>query len=143
MAIAHLQFEAIHAFRDGNGRTGRILNINYLTQQGLLEYPILYLSRHIILTKDEYYSRLAGVTQRGDWSNWILYMLKAVEATANVTYAKINDILSAIEDVSAELAKTEITKQQQLIRMIFTQPLPASNILLIRNCTLKTRRAET
>lgn len=122
MAIAHLQFEAIHPFRDGNGRTGRILNINYLTHQGQLEYPILYLSRHIILTKDEYYHRLAGVTQRGDWQNWILYMLRAIEATANVTYSKINAIIDAIEAVTVELATTEITKQQQLIKMIFTQP---------------------
>jgi len=122
MAMAHVQFEAIHPFRDGNGRTGRILNINYLTHLGQLEYPILYLSRHIILTKDEYYQRLAGVTQRGDWQNWILYMLRAVEATSNVTYSKINGIIDAIEAVTHELAKTEITKQQQLIKMIFTQP---------------------
>jgi Fic family protein len=122
MAVAHLQFEAIHPFRDGNGRTGRILNINYLTHQGQLDYPILYLSRHIILTKDEYYHRLAAVTQRGDWQNWILYMLRAIETTANVTYSKINAIIDAIDDITLELLKTEITKQQQLIKMIFMQP---------------------
>lgn len=122
MAIAHLQFEAIHPFRDGNGRTGRILNINFLTQQGQLDYPILYLSRHIIMSKDEYYHRLAGVTQRGDWQNWILYMLRAVENTARVTYIKINGILDAIEGVREALAETDITKQDQLIKMLFTQP---------------------
>ena len=122
MAIAHLQFEAIHPFRDGNGRTGRILNINYLTQQGHLDYPILFLSRHIILTKDEYYHRLGGVTQRGDWVNWILYMLRAIETTARVTYTKINGILDAIEGVREALARTTITKQDQLIKMLFMQP---------------------
>jgi Fic family protein len=122
MAIAHLQFEAIHPFRDGNGRTGRILNINYLTQQGQLDYPILFLSRHIINTKDEYYHRLAAVTQRGDWQNWILYMLRAIEITSRVTYAKINGILDAIEGVREALAETAITKQDQLINMLFTHP---------------------
>jgi Fic family protein len=122
MAIAHLQFEAIHPFRDGNGRTGRILNINFLTQQGQLDYPILFLSRHIINTKDEYYYRLAGVTQRGDWQNWISYMLQAIEITSRVTYSKINGILDAIDGVREALAKTAITKQDQLIQMLFTHP---------------------
>jgi Fic family protein len=122
MAIAHLQFEAIHPFRDGNGRAGRILNINYLTHLGQLDYPILYLSRHIILTKDEYYHRLAGVTQRGDWQNWILYMLRAIESTASLTYGKINSILDAIEDVKTVLIQAEITRQDQLLKMLFTQP---------------------
>lgn len=122
MAVAHLQFEAIHPFRDGNGRTGRILNINYLTQQGQLDYPILFLSRHIINNKDEYYHRLAGVTQRGDWQNWILYMLQAIEITSRVTYSKINDIVDAIDGVREALAETTITKQEQMINMLFTHP---------------------
>lgn len=122
MAIGHLQFEAIHPFRDGNGRVGRIFNINYLTQQGLLDYPILFLSRHIILTKDDYYHRLSGVTQRGDWQNWIVYMLQAVETTAYDTFAKINAILDAIAGVTEALAATDITKQELLVRMLFTQP---------------------
>ncbi|MEJ1237923.1 Fic/DOC family N-terminal domain-containing protein [Chryseolinea sp. T2] len=122
MAIAHLQFEAIHPFRDGNGRTGRILNINFLTQQGQLDYPILFLSRHIIDTKDEYYHHLAGVTQRGDWQSWILYMLQAIEITSRVTYSKINEIVDAIDGVREALGKTTITKQEQLITMLFMQP---------------------
>ena len=122
MAIAHLQFEAIHPFRDGNGRTGRILNINYLTHEGQLGYPILFLSKHIIATKDDYYHRLAGVTQRGDWKNWILYILRAVEITSRITYIKINGILDARQAIREALATTAITKQDQLINMLFTQP---------------------
>ena len=82
MAIAHYQFEAIHPFRDGNGRAGRIFNINILTQKGLLDLPILFLSRYIIDHKNDYYSLLASVTQRGTWEAWILFMLKAIETTA-------------------------------------------------------------
>ena len=69
MAIGHYQFEAIHPFRDGNGRTGRIFNIHYLTHKGLLDYPILYLSKYIIEHKEDYYYYLAGVSQRGDWKS--------------------------------------------------------------------------
>lgn len=123
MAIAHFQFEAIHPFRDGNGRAGRILNIHYITQKDLLELPILYLSRYIIEHKSTYYDRLDEVSQRGDWENWILYMLRAVESTARLTYQKVNDILSAKEAV-LEAVKTEKNFQRphQLIDAIFTQP---------------------
>ncbi|MEQ8469913.1 MAG: Fic family protein [Marinoscillum sp.] len=124
MAIAHYQFEVIHPFRDGNGRTGRIFNINILTQKGLLDLPILFLSRFIIDNKSEYYSLLAGVTQRALWERWILYMLKAVETTANLTFNKINDILSAKEGIMQAMeSETKIRKPEQLIQMIFTQPL--------------------
>lgn len=124
MAMAHYQFEAIHPFRDGNGRAGRIFNINILTLKGLLDLPILFLSRYIIDHKDEYYSLLAGVTQRGLWERWILYMLKAVETTANLTFDKINDILIAREGMMKAIsAETKIRKPEQLVQMIFTQPL--------------------
>lgn len=123
MAIGHYQFEAIHPFRDGNGRTGRIFNINYLTQKGLLDYPILFLSKYIMENKEEYYSGLAGITQRGNWKNWILYMLKAVEVTANITYDKINDIIIAKEAIMrAVLEDTDIQRPDSLINSIFTQP---------------------
>ena len=92
MAIGHFQFEAIHPFRDGNGRTGRVLNIHYRMQKGLLEYPILLLSRYIMNHKADYYALLAGVSQRAGWKSWLLYMLRAVEATANLIYDKINDL---------------------------------------------------
>ncbi|QNN41428.1 Fic family protein [Pedobacter roseus] len=123
MAIGHYQFEAIHPFRDGNGRTGRIFNINYLTQKGLLDYPILFLSKYIMENKEAYYAGLAGITQRGSWKNWILYMLKAVEVTANITYDKINDIISAKESITAAvLENTDIQRPDSLINSIFTQP---------------------
>lgn len=123
MAIAHFQFEAIHPFRDGNGRAGRILNIHYLTQKGLLEWPILYLSRYIIEHKNEYYDRLDGVSQQGDWESWLLYMLRAVESTARLTYQKVNDILSAKEAVlEAVVAEKNFQRPTQLIDSVFTQP---------------------
>ena len=123
MAISHCQFEMIHPFRDGNGRTGRIFNIHYLTQQGLLDYPILYLSRYIIDHKSDYYSGLAGVSQRGDWRRWIQYMLKAVEATANLTYQKINDIISTQEAILQAIeSDTDIRRPDQLVEAIFRQP---------------------
>ncbi|GAB4231821.1 MAG: Fic family protein [Ekhidna sp.] len=124
MAIAHYQFEVIHPFRDGNGRAGRIFNINILTQKGLLDLPILFLSRYIMDHKNDYYSHLASVTQRASWERWILYMLKAVEVTANLTFDKINDILSAKEGIMESIeADTKIRKPEQLVQMIFTQPL--------------------
>lgn len=123
MCIGHYQFEAIHPFRDGNGRTGRILNIEYLVNKGLLDYPILFLSRHIIDHKEDYYHGLAGISQRGDWQTWLIYMLKAVEVTANITYYKINDILTAKESIlDALVNETDITRPEALVEMLFTQP---------------------
>lgn len=123
MAIAHFQFEAIHPFRDGNGRTGRIFCIHYLTKKGLLDYPILYLSRYILENKESYYEGLSGVTQRGSWERWLLYMLKAVEITANMTYNKINDIVGA-KDAVLELIETEtdFSRPDVLVNSLFTQP---------------------
>ena len=124
MAIAHYQFEVIHPFRDGNGRAGRIFNINILTQKGLLDLPILFLSRYIIDHKNDYYSNLASVTQRAMWERWILFMLKAVEVTANLTFDKINDILAAKEGIMESIeSDTKIRKPELLVQMIFTQPL--------------------
>lgn len=124
MAIAHYQFEVIHPFRDGNGRAGRIFNINILTQKGLLDLPILFLSRYIIDNKNDYYSLLASVTQRGKWEQWILFMLKAIEVTANLTFNKINDILASKEAIMQAIEMdTKIRKADQLVQMIFTQPL--------------------
>lgn len=123
MAIGHYQFEAIHPFRDGNGRTGRIFNINYLTQKGLIDYPILFLSKFIMDNKEDYYAGLAGITQRGSWKTWIMYILKAVEVTSNLTYDKINDIISAKEAILAAIqADTDIQRPDQLVNAIFTQP---------------------
>lgn len=123
MAIGHYQFEAIHPFRDGNGRTGRIFNINYLAKKGLLDYPILFLSKYIIDNKEDYYAGLAGVTQRGSWKTWLLYMLKAVEVTSNITYNKINEIIAARDAILAAIeAETAIQRPEQIVNAIFTQP---------------------
>jgi Fic family protein len=124
MAMAHFQFEAIHPFRDGNGRTGRIFNIHYLTHKGLLDLPILFLSRYIMDNKNDYYSGLMGVSQRGDWKTWLLYMLRAVETTSNLTYQKINDLLSAKDSMLAyvKAKNKKLRKPEQLVDMLFTQP---------------------
>lgn len=124
MAIAHFQFEAIHPFRDGNGRTGRIFSIHYLTNKGLLDAPILFLSRYILDHKDDYYSGLMGVSQRGNWNDWLLFMLRAVESTSINTFNKINDIVTA-KDLILEHVKKEDPKlrnPKDLVEFIFTQP---------------------
>ena len=123
MIIGHFQFEAIHPFRDGNGRTGRVFNIHYLTMRGLLDMPILFLSRYIIDNKEEYYRRLSAVSQQGDWQNWILYMLNAVRITSIITYNKINDILAAKDAILSVIENdTLINRPEQMVEMIFIQP---------------------
>ena len=130
MAIAHFQFEAIHPFRDGNGRAGRIMNIHLLTKYGLLDSPILYLSRYIIEHKQEYYELLAGVSQQGNWEGWLLYMLRAVESTARLTYQKVNDILEAKEAVLTAIQEnSSIRRPEQLADAIFSQPYTKVNHL--------------
>lgn len=123
MAIAHYQFEAIHPFTDGNGRAGRVLNQLMLVEQGLLDLPVLYLSRYIIKHKADYYRLLLAVTQNAKWEEWILYMLRGVFETANWTIAKIH----AIRDLMAQT--TEYVRAQaprlytrELVELIFVQP---------------------
>ncbi len=123
MAVGHYQFEAIHPFADGNGRTGRILNILYLIQQQLLSLPILYLSHYILRNKPGYYQGLQAVTRDGDWQAWLLYMLKAVETTAQWTTAKIAAVRHLMEHttqyVQAQLPKIY---SHELLQTIFEQP---------------------
>ena len=124
MAMAHYQFEAIHPFRDGNGRTGRIFNIHYLTNKGLLDVPILFLSRYILDHKNDYYAGIMGVSQRGSWRNWLLFMLRAIENTSNITFHKINEIVS-VKDSILEYVKKDDRKfrnPEGLIELLFTQP---------------------
>ena len=125
MAIAHYQFEAIHPFRDGNGRTGRIFNINYLTNKKLLDVPILFLSRYILDHKNDYYSGLTGVSQRGDWESWLLFMMRAIEFTSNITFYKINDIVSTKDSILnyVKKDKRKFRNPEQLVDILFTQPL--------------------
>ena len=124
LAIAHFQFEAIHPFRDGNGRTGRIFNIHILINKGLLDLPILFLSKYIIQHKDGYYQGLMGVSQRGDWKSWFMYMLDSIEQTANDTYNKINEILASKDTILSYIGKEakSIKKKEELVNMIFSQP---------------------
>ena len=124
MAIAHFQFEAIHPFRDGNGRTGRVFNIHYLTNKGLLDVPILFLSRYILDHKEDYYFTMMGVSQRGNWKDWILYMLRAVENTANITFHTINDIVRTKDSILDYIKKSErkFRSPEDLIEFLFTQP---------------------
>ncbi len=123
MALVHYQFEAIHPFPDGNGRTGRILNILFLVDQGLLNLPVLYLSRYIIDHKLAYYEGLRKVTEQGAWVDWVLYMLDAVEQTSLRTHKQINDILSLMESVRERVQRDAPgVYSKDLIEQIFRQP---------------------
>ena len=122
MAIGHYQFEAIHPFPDGNGRTGRILNTLILMNKGLLSHPILYLSKYIINNKDSYYHHLNGVSSHGDWKRWLLYMLTAVDETANYTVMKIEEITQQFEDTRSHIEKLIPNLNYAVIEAIFTQP---------------------
>jgi Fic family protein len=123
MAISHYQFEAIHPFTDGNGRTGRILNILFLIEQGLINLPILYLSRHIVQNKQDYYQRLLGVTTNQQWEAWIIFMLKAVEQTASWTTRKIAAIRALIENTASYVKHTAPQAySHELVSLIFEQP---------------------
>lgn len=123
MAVAHYQFEAIHPFTDGNGRTGRVINILFLIQEELLHLPILYLSRYITENKSEYYRLLLEVTKHQDWESWVLYMLKAVEQTSVWTTQKIVAIRSLAEH-TATYVRDVLPKiySRELVDVIFEQP---------------------
>ena len=123
MAVQHYQFEAIHPFADGNGRTGRILNILFLVKHGLLNSPILYLSRFIIQNKADYYRRLKKVTHEQDWSAWILFILNGVEETCSWTTDKIKAIRELMEH-TAEYTQTSLPKiyTWELVEVLFKQP---------------------
>jgi Fic family protein len=123
MAILHYQFEAIHPFADGNGRTGRILNVVYLVQSGLLDLPTLYLSRHILKTRGEYYSALERVTSHGEWERWIIYMLNAVETTSQWTTNKIGSI-RRLQLATNDYVRTQLPKihSRDLVDVLFAQP---------------------
>ncbi len=123
MAVMHYQFEAIHPFTDGNGRTGRVLNILYLVQERLLSLPILYLSRYIIENKNAYYDNLLGVTRENRWEEWLLYMLDAVRNTAQWTTQKINAI-RCLSEHTAEYVCQQLPKiySRELIDVVFEQP---------------------
>lgn len=123
MAVAHYQFEAIHPFLDGNGRTGRILNTLILVEAGLLRIPILYLSRFVIRSKPEYYRLLLAVTRDSQWEPWILYILQGVRETARWTLEKIAAMRRLLEETVAQVrAERPKIYSRELVDTLFEQP---------------------
>ncbi|HEZ0737381.1 TPA: Fic family protein [Neisseria meningitidis] len=123
MAAAHYQFEAIHPFTDGNGRTGRILNSLLLIEKGLLDLPILYLSRYIIENRADYYRLLLGVTERQDWESWIIYILDGVADTADWTVSKIDAIRRLFEQTQQHIrTHAQGIYTHELVNLLFEQP---------------------
>jgi Fic family protein len=122
MALIHHQFESIHPFYDGNGRTGRIINVLYMVKQGLLDVPVLYLSRYIVRTKSEYYRLLQEVREKDAWESWILYMLTAVERTASGSITTIQAIKALLMDMKHRIRKDYSFYSQDLINNLFSHP---------------------
>ena len=122
MALLHYQFESIHPFYDGNGRTGRILNVLYLVKEGLLNIPVLYLSRHIVQTKPDYYRLLQAVREQDAWEEWVLYMLQAVQVTAQQTVRTVQAIKTALLDYKHRIRAEHKFYSQDLINNLFTHP---------------------
>jgi Fic family protein len=130
LAVAHYQFEAIHPFRDGNGRAGRILNILLIIQKNLLDVPILYLSAYIIENKDDYYALLNSVTTLNRWKDWLLYMFRAVEETSLFTINRINDIDSLFQRTYSLVSHKLPHIRKEVIEKIFEQPYISPRSLL-------------
>jgi len=123
MAVSYYQFEAIHPFTDGNGRSGRIINLLFLIQENLLDIPILYLSRYIIHNKKDYHQRLLKVTTHHQWEEWILYLLDAVEQTADRTREKIVAIRDLMQHTVDYVRGTlPSIYSRELVDLIFVQP---------------------
>ena len=134
MAVSHYQFEAIHPFHDGNGRTGRIINVLYLIEQGLLTLPILYLSRYIMAHKALYYQLLTAVTSHQNWEDWILFMLRGIEEVSAWTCAKIEAIRNLMH-MTTEFLKEKLPKyySYELVQLIFERPYCRINDLVEKN----------
>lgn len=134
MALMHYQFEAIHPFSDGNGRTGRILLLLYLKLSGLLDTPAIYLSEYIIKNKTAYYTRLRNVTEKNDWENYILYMLDMIEITSQEGLNRLNKITMAMENVADEI-KMKLPKvySKELIEVLFRLPYTKRQHLIDEN----------
>jgi Fic family protein len=124
MAVAHYQFEAIHPFYDGNGRTGRLINILYLIEQGLLTQPVLYLSAYFLKTRTRYYELLRLVTERQAWTEWVLYVLEGVRQTAMASIAKINEMRGAMQKIEDHI-RTEAPSpyRTELTLLLFRSPV--------------------
>jgi Fic family protein len=134
MALMHYQFEAIHPFADGNGRTGRILLLLYLKLSGLLDTPAIYLSEYIIKHKADYYKRLRGVTENNEWEAYILYMLDMIEETSMIGLKRLNKIASTIDQVANEI-KIKLPKiySKDLVEILFRLPYTKRQHLIDEN----------
>lgn len=123
MAIIHHQFESIHPFYDGNGRTGRIINILYLVQKGLLHLPVLYLSQYIIKHKSDYYRLLQEVREKGEWEEWILFMLNGIEKTAAASVTLITSIKELMQHYKQQIRSNHSKLySQDLLNNLFKYP---------------------
>ncbi len=123
LAVLHYQFEAIHPFSDGNGRTGRIINILYLVFRNLLEHPMLFLSKYIINNKNDYYTKLRNVTEHDRWEDWILYILQGVEETSIYTKKKVSEILDLMRATKERIRKEAPgIYSKDLLEVLFRQP---------------------
>jgi Fic family protein len=129
MAVIHVQFESIHPFYDGNGRTGRIINMLYLVQKELLDLPVLYLSRFIVQNKPEYYRLLQRVSTHNDWHSWVLYMLEGVANTSRQTITVITGIRDLMMDYKHRIRKEFPFYSQDLINHLFKHPYSKINYL--------------
>lgn len=131
MAIMHYQFEAIHPFADGNGRTGRILLLLLLKMEGLLDVPAIYLSEYIILHKTAYYDKLRQVTEEGAWEGWILYMMDMIEVTAQKGLIRLQRIIGLMEVMTEEI-KTQVPNaySHELIEILFRLPYSKRQYLM-------------
>jgi Fic family protein len=122
MALIHHQFESIHPFYDGNGRTGRIINVLYLVKEGLLDIPVLYLSRYIVRRKSDYYRLLQSVRERDTWEEWVLYILTAVETVAREAIVTIQAIKTLLLDYKHRIRDRYRFYSQDLINNLFSHP---------------------
>lgn len=130
MALIHYQFESIHPFYDGNGRTGRIINILYLVLQGLLDLPVLYLSQYIIETKSEYYRLLQAVRDENAWSEWVLYVLDGVIVTSRNTIRIIQNITGLMKNYKHRIREGYKFYSQDLLNILFNHPYTKIDFLV-------------
>ncbi len=130
MAIIHFQFESIHPFYDGNGRTGRIINVLYLVHKQLLDIPVLYLSRHIVRHKSDYYRLLQKVRDEEAWEEWILFMLEAVESTSRQTISVIQSIRASLLEYKHRIRSKHKFYSQDLINSLFYHPYTKIDFLM-------------
>lgn len=144
LAVMHYQFEAIHPFFDGNGRTGRIISMLYIVEKGLLDTPILYLSKFIIENKNDYYTNLKNVTEKSAWETWILFILRGIEETALYTLGKINRINQLMQE-TIHFAKENLPTRvysKELIELLFEQPYCKVKYLVDRDIAKRQTASE-